>query len=81
MNIHVGNISPKTSKWQIRMTFERYGQVGKINMVDGDGDGDTNRSCHLEMLFDHHGTMAIKKLNGTLLGGNVLTIRKTTTQL
>jgi len=63
------------------MAFERYGQVGKISMDKSPGDGETNRSCFLEMLFDHHGSMAIRELNGTVLGGNVLAIKESSARI
>ena len=81
MNIYVGNMSPKTTKWQLRMAFERYGQVGKIVRDKKSSNGDASDSCFLEMVFENQGIMAIRELNGTLLGGNELVIKKSDASL
>jgi RNA recognition motif-containing protein len=78
MNIYVENLSPKTSKWQIRMAFERYGQVGKIRRDKSSANGDACDSCVLEMLFDNQAALAIRELNGSILGGHTLVIKKST---
>lgn len=74
MNIHVGNLSPKTSEWGLRKAFARYGKVGKISMDKPPCDGDAYSFCFIEMPFNNQASVAIRELNGEKLGGYVLTV-------
>ncbi len=74
MNIYVGNLSPKTSEWQLRKAFERYGKVGKISMDTNPVEKATYRFCFVEMPFDNQASVAIKELNGKNLGSSPLTV-------
>lgn len=76
MNIYVGNLSPKTSEWQLRKAFGRFGKVGKISMNEQPSDVDTYSFCFVEMPFDNQASVAISKLNGEKLGGYALTIKE-----
>ena len=76
MNIYVGNLSPKTSEWQLRKAFARYGKVGSISMDEPPRDGDVYGFCFVEMPFDNQASVAIRELNGEKLGGNALIIRE-----
>ncbi len=76
MNIYVGNLSPKTSEWQLRRTFGRYGKVGKISMNEQQREGNAHNFCMIEMPFGNQASVAIQKLNGENLGGSVLTVKE-----
>jgi RNA recognition motif-containing protein len=76
VNIYVGNLSPKTSEWQLRKAFARYGKVGKIAMDEQPRDGDAYSFCFVEMPFDNQASVAIRELNGEKLGGYALTIKE-----
>ena len=75
MNIYVGNLSIKTSEWQLRKAFGRYGKIGKISMKKQPSEDDAHRFCLVEMPLDNQASVAIKKLNGERLGGSVLTVK------
>jgi RNA recognition motif-containing protein len=76
MNIYVGNLSPKTSEWQLRQAFDRYGKVGTISIDEQPRDGNAYGFCFVEMPFDNQASMAIRELDGKKLGGYALTIRE-----
>ncbi|MFH2049409.1 MAG: RNA-binding protein [bacterium] len=76
MNIYVGNMSPKTTEWQLRREFDRYGKVGKISMDKHSNDENAYSSCFVEMPFDTQATVAIRELNGKILSGFTLNIKE-----
>jgi len=76
MNIYVGNLSPKTLKWQLRRMFRRFGAVGKISMDKRPGDGTPYNFCFVEMPIDDQASLAIKELNGETIGGFLLTVKE-----
>lgn len=76
VNIYVGNLSPKTSEWQLRKVFGRYGKVGKISINEQPLNGDSYCFSFVEMPFDNQASVAIQKLNGEKLGGSVLTVKE-----
>ena len=75
MNIYVGNLSPKTSEYQLRKAFERFGKVEKISMNERPRN-DSYSFCFIGMPFDNQASRAIKELNGKELSGYELTIRE-----
>ncbi|MHC4750671.1 MAG: RNA-binding protein [Planctomycetota bacterium] len=76
MNIYVGNLSPKTFKWQLRRMFRRYGAVGNISMHKRPSEGNPYNFCFVEMPIDDQAFHAIKELYGKKLGGYLLTIKE-----
>jgi len=76
MNIYVGNVSHKTSEWQLRKAFARYGKVGKISMGQQPCEGNPFSFCFVEMPFDNQASRAIRELNGQNLGGCALTVKE-----
>jgi len=74
MNIYVGNLSPKTLKWQLRRMFRRYGAVGNISMDKRQGDGTSHKFCFVEMPLIDQANAAIKELNGKIQDGFSLTV-------
>ena len=76
MNLFVGHLSSKTSKYQVRMAFERYGQVDRISRNEQGGEGVEFSSCIVEMPFDKQANDAIKGLNGKKLGNSILNVKE-----
>ena len=76
MNIYVGNLSPKTSEWQLRKAFEMYGKVDKISVDEKPRDDDAYGFCFVEMPFDNQASRAIRELNDRKVGGYALTVRE-----
>lgn len=76
MNIYVGNVSPKTTEWQLRKAFEMYGKVDKISIDEKPRDGDAFSFCFVEMPFDNQASRAITELDGKALDGSVMTVKE-----
>jgi RNA recognition motif-containing protein len=76
VNIYVGNISPKTSRWQLRRAFETYGQVDKITIDKTPRDAEAYGFCFVEMPIERQAARAINQLNGKELSGYALTIKE-----
>ena len=76
MNIYVGNLSPKTSAWQLRQAFEMYGRVDKISIDEKPRNDDAYRFCFVEMPFGSQASRAIRELDGKALCGDVMTVRE-----
>jgi RNA recognition motif-containing protein len=76
VNIYVGNLSPKTSEWQIRKAFEMYGKVDKISVDEKLRDDDAYGFCFVEMPFNNQASRAIRELNGKEIGGYALSIKE-----
>ena len=76
MNIFVGNLAFTTTEEELRALFEAYGSVETVRILT---DRDTGRSRgfgFVEMPDDPAGERAIEALNGTSLGGRVLTVNE-----
>jgi RNA recognition motif-containing protein len=81
MNLYVGNISPKTTEYQLRKIFEKYGKVDEISM-NGQPHKDSIYSfCFVNMPFVKQAFQAIKKLNGKKLDGYLLNIKESTVSI
>ena len=75
MNIYVGNLSAKTTEWQLRKAFEMYGKVDAITLATKPNDATSFTFCFVEMPFEKQATLAIEKLHETVLSGNVVTVK------
>jgi len=76
VNIYVGNVSPETSEWQLRKTFEMYGKVDKVSSSTRTGDSKARSFCFVVMPFEAQASRAIQQLNGRKIGGYALTVRE-----
>jgi len=76
MNIYVGNLATETAEPQIRETFEKFGEVSKVNIVMDKDDGKPRGFAFVEMTSDEHGKKAIADLNGKELGGRALKVNE-----
>jgi len=75
-NLYVGNLPHSTTEAELRNIFEAHGAVEKITLVT---DRDTGRSRgfgFVEMTNANEADKAIAALNGTDLGGRILTINE-----
>lgn len=75
-NLYVGNLPHSTTETELRNLFEAHGAVEKISLVT---DRDTGRSRgfgFVEMTDASEANKAISALNGTDLGGRMLTINE-----
>ena len=76
MHIFVGNLAFTTTEEELRALFEAHGSVETVRILT---DRDTGRSRgfgFVEMPDDPAGERAIEALNGTSLGGRVLTVNE-----
>jgi cold-inducible RNA-binding protein len=74
--IFVGNLDFSATESSLRMLFEPYGRVDRVNLVT---DRDTGRSrgfAFVEMTDSAEADRAIAALNGTNLGGRALNINE-----
>lgn len=76
MKLYVGNLSPKTTEFQIRKAFEKYGKVDEISMNGKPHKDSIYSFCFVNMPFVNQASQAIKKLNGKKLDGYLLNIKE-----
>ena len=73
MRLYVGNISPNSSEAQLRKEFTKFGVVGDISMNKSSLEGSYN-FCFIEMPFENQASIAMRELQGKVVGGNALKI-------
>ena len=71
MKLYVGNLPFTTTEDQIIETFERYGQVHQVKMIN---DRDTSRFRGFAFVEMENGQDAIDNLNTAEFGGRKLTV-------
>jgi RNA recognition motif-containing protein len=76
MNIFVGNLSHQTAEAELRQTFEKYGEVTRVNIITDKLDGRPKGFGFVEMSSQEHAQAAIAGLNGKELGGRALTVNE-----
>lgn len=75
-NIFVGNLSTNLTPDELRMVFESYGAVEKVEIVT---DPNTRYSCgfaFVEMTNDMEAGEAVLSLNGTTVWGGALRVEE-----
>jgi RNA recognition motif-containing protein len=75
-NIFVGNLDFAATESSVRLLFERYGTVDRVNLVT---DRDTGRSrgfAFVEMSDSNQAEQAIAGLNGFNLEGRALNVNE-----
>lgn len=75
-NIYVGNLEFTTTADQVRGLFQPYGTVETVTMVRDRDTGHSRGFAFVEMTSDSEAEIAIKALNGTLLGERRLYINQ-----
>ncbi len=75
-NIYVGNLDFQSTEDELRVAFEVYGQVGKVQIVTDRDTGQRRGFAFVEMANDAEGDRAIATLNGATLGGRTLNVNE-----
>jgi len=76
MKIYVGNLANSTSEPELRQSFEKFGEVTRVNIVLDKIDGKPKGFGFVEMPTLEQANAAILGLNGKDLGGQALTINE-----
>jgi len=74
VRIFVGNLSTDTTEDALRELFEQFGQVKSVE-IETDEDGNSKGTAYIEMSVAE-GEEAVSTLNGKLLGGKKITVKK-----
>jgi RNA recognition motif-containing protein len=75
MNIYIGNLVSSSTERDLRQLFERYGTVGKVNIVT-EQSGRSRGFGFVEMPDSQAAQAAIVALHGKELGGQPLTVNE-----
>jgi RNA recognition motif-containing protein len=76
MKIYVGNLAYRTTEDDLRQEFEKYGDVGQVDIIT---DRETNRSKgfgFVEMLDNDQANAAIQALDGQNVGDRTLKVNE-----
>lgn len=76
MNIFVGNISRDSSDKTLRKEFEKYGEVGLINLISDKYTNTPKGFGFVDMPKKEEAENAIKNLHGTMVDGRALTVNE-----
>jgi RNA recognition motif-containing protein len=75
-NIFVGNLAFSATESGIRALFERYGIVGRVNLVTDRLTGQSRGFAFVEMNDSAQADQAIQALNGAQLDGRALNVNE-----
>jgi RNA recognition motif-containing protein len=76
MKIYVGNLAYRTTEDDLRQEFEKYGDVGQVDIIT---DRETNRSKgfgFVEMVDNDQANAAIQALDGQNVGDRTLKVNE-----
>ena len=76
MRLYVGNLPFSVTETELRETFSRFGEVGKVDLVSDRFSGESRGFGFVEMDDNSHADAAIKGLNGTDLRGRSMTVNQ-----
>ncbi len=76
MNIYVGNLSLATTEEDLRKAFDEFGQVESVNIIKDKFTGKSRGFGFVELPDSEQAQEAIAGLNGSELGGNILTVNE-----
>ncbi len=76
MNIYVGNLYPATTEEDLREAFGRFGHDESVNIIKDKFTGQSRGFGFVEFSDAAQAQEAIAGLNGTELGGNILTVNE-----
>lgn len=76
MNILVRNLSRNTTEKELMVLFKSFGEVERLNLVNDKETGKSKGFGFVEMPHEHEAMAAIEKLNGLLVGGNKIRVKK-----
>ena len=76
MNIYVGNLSPATTEEDLRKAFVGFGHTESVNIIKDKFTGESRGFGFVELSDTAQAQEAIAGLNGSELGGNILTVNE-----
>ena len=74
MKIYVGGLAFQTTEEELKAAFEPFGQVLSVNLVKDPATGQSRGFGFVEMPDTHAALEAIKKMEGSSLGGRTLKV-------
>ena len=74
MKIYVGGLAFQTTEEELKAAFEPHGQVLSVNLVKDPATGQSRGFGFVEMPDTHAALEAIKKMEGSSLGGRTLKV-------
>ncbi len=76
MKLLVRNLSRKTTEAELRELFQAYGRIQSCNLVLDTKTGVSKGFGFVEMPKPGEAKAAMKNLNGTDVGGNIIRVKK-----
>ena len=76
MNIYVGNMPRSTTEAELKVKFEKYGEVEDVKLIKDHFTGELRGFGFVRMPSEQQGREAIKSLNGSAMGGRTLTVNE-----
>lgn len=74
MNLYVSNLGGQITDESLRAIFATHGEVSSSRIIKDDLTGHSRAYAFIEMPNDAEAEMAIKKLNGTVLNGQSVSV-------
>lgn len=74
MNIYVGNLAKDVDQENLRIVFEKFGQVNTIKIIMDRESGESKGYGFIDMPIKNDAEAAIKHLNGSELNGQFLKV-------
>ena len=76
MNILVRNLSRNTTEKELMALFRSFGQVDSLTLLKDKETGKSKGFGFVEMPHEDESMVAIEKLNGQMVGGNKIRVKK-----
>lgn len=76
MNIYVGNLAYEITEGDLRKSFEEFGQVENVKIINDINTGMSKGFGFVEMASQDDGRNAISSLNGKELKGRALKVNE-----
>ena len=76
MNIYVGNLAYRTTEDDLRQEFERFGSVGRVDIISDRETGRSKGFGFVEMPNDDEAQAAIQALDGASIGERTLKVNE-----
>ena len=76
MNIYVGNLAYRTTEDDLRQQFERFGAVGRVDIISDRETGRSKGFGFVEMPNSDEANAAIRELDGASVGERTLKVNE-----
>jgi len=76
MNIYVGNLAYRTTEDDLRQQFERFGTVGRVDIISDRETGRSKGFGFVEMPSSDEANAAIQALDGANVGERTLKVNE-----